>query len=213
MSKRCVGVRIVRVSFNLDYAVIENRLAFNVQDICHFRYFVQQNPMTLKIQRRSEFLPRCFIVFFMNIFDCRFCVKNYVFCRFYLFIQYEHLVCRLLLGSLTVILSPRKSSNRPSWSIMRIVRFVMLRAIIGKWMICADVSDILYPSSTFGKFMYRVYVLVVAVCTVGYIALNVDNVYVDDIYWYVRFVPLFQYMFRWESQLSNVWWNLSNKHT
>jgi len=40
MSKCCVGVRIVRVSFNLDYAV-ENRLTPNVQDICHLRYFVR----------------------------------------------------------------------------------------------------------------------------------------------------------------------------
>jgi len=46
--KRYVGVQIVRVSFNLDYAVIKNRLAFNVQDIYHFRHFVRQNPITLK---------------------------------------------------------------------------------------------------------------------------------------------------------------------
>jgi len=33
MSKRCVGIRTVRVSFNLDYAIIENRLTSYVQDL------------------------------------------------------------------------------------------------------------------------------------------------------------------------------------
>jgi len=48
------------------------------------------------------------------------------------------------------------------------------------------------------KFMYRVYALVVAICTGGHVALDANYVYVDNIYRYVRFVPLswFQYTFR-----------------
>jgi len=37
--------------------------------------------------------------------------------------------------------------------------------------------------------MYSVHALVVAVCTRGHVALNANDVYVDDIYRYVRFMP------------------------
>ena len=40
--------------------------------------------------------------------------------------------CRRRTCNLTVISSPRKSSNRPFWSTTRIVRSVMLRAMIGR---------------------------------------------------------------------------------
>jgi len=36
MSKRSVGVRIVRMSLNLDDAIIKDRLTGNIQDINHF---------------------------------------------------------------------------------------------------------------------------------------------------------------------------------
>jgi len=50
------------------------------------------------------------------------------------------------------------------------------------------------------KFMYRVYALVVAICTESH-ALNANNVYVDNIYWYIWYMPLsrLQYTFQWES--------------
>jgi len=59
--------------------------------------------------------------------------------------------CRRRMCNLTVISSPRKSSNRPFWSTMRIVRSVMLRAMIGRKMICTGLSDILYPGGTLGE--------------------------------------------------------------
>jgi len=48
------------------------------------------------------------------------------------------------------------------------------------------------------KFMYRVYALVVAIYISSHVALDANNAYVDNIYQYIRFVPLsrFQYMFR-----------------
>jgi len=46
--------------------------------------------------------------------------------------------------------------------------------------------------------MDRVHALVVAICTGSHVALDVNNVYVDNIYQYVRYVPLsrLQYTFR-----------------
>jgi len=46
--------------------------------------------------------------------------------------------------------------------------------------------------------MYRVYARVVAICTGSHVALNANNIYVDNIYQYIRFVSLsrFHYTFR-----------------
>jgi len=49
MSKRRVSIRIVRVSLNLDDAIIKDRL--NIQNISHLRFFVRQNLMFSKIQK------------------------------------------------------------------------------------------------------------------------------------------------------------------
>jgi len=53
-------------------------------------------------------------------------------------------------------------------------------------MICADVSDILYPDArenfqVRGKFIYRMYAFIVAVCARGHVTLYADNVYVDNV--------------------------------
>jgi len=59
--------------------------------------------------------------------------------------------------------------------------------------------DILYPGDTFGEnSLNRVYALVIAISTRSHVALDANNVYVDNIYRYVRFMPLsrLQYTFR-----------------
>jgi len=62
-----VGIRIVRVSFNLDYGVIENRLSSNVQDISHLRYFVKPNDLkNSTLQKVSSSMFYCFLwIFFI----------------------------------------------------------------------------------------------------------------------------------------------------
>jgi len=47
-------------------------------------------------------------------------------------------------------------------------------------MICAGVSDLISWYNVRGKFMYRMYTFIVAVCARGHVTLYADNVYVDN---------------------------------
>jgi len=126
---RCVGVRIIRVSFNLDYAV-ENRLnnggsppMFKISAISDLFRTIKPNDF-----KNSTFVAESFffnvLLSFLWIFLIVVSALKIVFCRFYLFIQYEisHMSSPYMQSNSDLLSA--KTSNRPSWSAMRIVRSV-----------------------------------------------------------------------------------------
>jgi len=170
VSKRCVGIRIVCVSFNLDYAIIENCF----QCSRYQPYSIWQNDFKNLTAAVSFFLGNLlsFLWIFLIVVSA---LKMSL--AFYLFVQSEHLTWRLRTCSLTVIFF---CEIEQSTVLIYNTNHQVHNALCNDWKVnnlCRRFRYLISWWHIQQKFMYRIYVVV---CTGGYVALDANNVYVDD---------------------------------